>query len=108
MLARGDERAHQQQQGRLRDQLRHGDPVGNQPTALDDALFAGRSAVRSTTLDVAGMDSLNLAVARCDFDGKTAASASRVPLDRGCAMALAAARNVSRIDEGPRSPFASP
>ncbi|RYF35214.1 MAG: beta-ketoacyl-[acyl-carrier-protein] synthase family protein [Comamonadaceae bacterium] len=67
-------------------------PMGHTLAAFDDALFAGRSAVTALTLEVDGLEPIQLSVAACDFDDSEK-SASRLPLDRGTAMALAAARS---------------
>jgi 3-oxoacyl-[acyl-carrier-protein] synthase II len=67
-------------------------PLGHTVQAFDDALFAGRSAVRARTLELQGLDPITLSVAACEFDAAEVRSASRLPLDRGTAMALAAAR----------------
>jgi len=69
-------------------------PIGHTVEAFDDALFHGRSAVRAQALGIAGLDTAELAVAACDaFQADTVRSSSRLPLDRGTAMALAAARD---------------
>ncbi|MDQ0043343.1 beta-ketoacyl-[acyl-carrier-protein] synthase family protein [Variovorax boronicumulans] len=70
-------------------------PIGRTVEAFDDALFAGRSAVRAQTLEIKGMDPMSLAVAACDFDSNGVRSTSRLPLDRGTAMALAAAQDAA-------------
>lgn len=71
-------------------------PIGRTLDAFDDALFAGRSAVRAQTLEIKGMESVPVAVAAChDFDSNGVRSTSRLPLDRGTAMALAAARDAA-------------
>lgn len=67
-------------------------PLGHTLAAFDDALFAGRSAVTAYTLELAGLDPMLLAVAACEFDDSERSS-SRLPLDRGTAMAIAAARD---------------
>lgn len=66
-------------------------PPGNTLTAFDDALFAGRSAVQAFTLELPGSAPVPVPVARCNFDEASVRAASRLPLDRGSAMALAAA-----------------
>ena len=78
-------------------------PLGHTLAAFDDALFSGRSAVKAQTLDLPGLDPMVLAVAACDFDDSERSS-SRLPLDRGTAMAIAAARDAYRqagLDETP-------
>ena len=67
-------------------------PMGRMLADFDDALFAGRSAVVAQTHTVGSFDAMQLAVAPCDFDDSERSS-SRLPLDRGTAMALAAARD---------------
>ena len=66
-------------------------PLGQTVDAFDDALFNGRSAVRARTLRIKGLDPVELAVAACEFESAGVRSNSRLPLDRGTAMALAAA-----------------
>ncbi len=70
-------------------------PIGRTVEEFDDALFAGRSAVRAQTLEIKGMDTMELAVAACDFESNGVRSTSRLPLDRGTAMALAAAQDAA-------------
>ena len=55
-----------------------------------------RSAVRAQTLDLPGIELPPVAVASADFDAATEEAPSRLPLDRGTAMALAAARDAAR------------
>ncbi|MGJ7494796.1 beta-ketoacyl-[acyl-carrier-protein] synthase family protein [Variovorax sp. RT4R15] len=69
-------------------------PIGRTLADFDDALFNGRSAVRAHTLAVDGFDPVELAIAPCDFDASVRSS-SRLPLDRGTAMALAAAQDAA-------------
>ncbi len=70
-------------------------PLGHTLETFDDALFGGVSAIGPRTLSLDGMDTIELAVAACDFDASGVRSTSRLPLDRGCAMALAAARDAA-------------
>lgn len=70
-------------------------PIGRTVEAFDEALFAGQSAVRSHTLAIKGMEPVQLAVAACDFNSDGVRSTSRLPLDRGTAMALAAAQDAA-------------
>jgi len=70
-------------------------PLGCTAESFDDALFNGRSAVRARTLEIEGLDPSELAVAACDFDAAAVRSSSRLPLDRGTAMAVAAARDAA-------------
>ena len=70
-------------------------PIGRTVEAFDDALFAGRSAVRAQALKIKGMDTVQLAVAACEFDSNGVRSTSRLPLDRGTAMSLAAAQDAA-------------
>ena len=71
-------------------------PLGNDRLAFDDALFAGRSAVRAHAIDLPGIELPAVPVAAADFDAATVIAPSRVPLDRGTAMALAAAADAAR------------
>jgi len=66
-------------------------PIGNDLAAFDDALFAGRSAVQAHALDLPGLDVPPVPVAMAKFDAAAVIAPSRVPLDRGTAMALVAA-----------------
>ena len=66
-------------------------PIGNNLDSFDEALFAGRSAVRAHAFDLPGIDVPALPVAAAGFDAAGVIAPSRVPLDRGTAMALAAA-----------------
>jgi 3-oxoacyl-[acyl-carrier-protein] synthase II len=70
-------------------------PLGQEWASFDDALFAGRSALSSYTLALPGFPDQLLPVGRCDFDESALESATRVPLDRGSAMALVAGRNAA-------------
>ena len=74
-------------------------PIGCDLAAFDDALFAGRSAVRARSIDLPGIAVPLLPVAECAaeaFDAAGVAAPSRLPLDRGTAMALVAARDAAR------------
>jgi len=66
-------------------------PIGNDLAAFDGALFAGRSAVRAHALDLPGIELPAVPVAAAHFDAAAVIAPSRVPLDRGTAMALVAA-----------------
>jgi 3-oxoacyl-[acyl-carrier-protein] synthase II len=66
-------------------------PLGNDVAAFARALFAGRSAIRAQSLDLPGIDLAPAAVAPADFDAAAVVAPSRVPLDRGTAMAIRAA-----------------
>ncbi|MET3494034.1 beta-ketoacyl-[acyl-carrier-protein] synthase family protein [Variovorax boronicumulans] len=70
-------------------------PIGRTVQAFDEALFTGRSVVRAQTLAIEGMDPMSLAVAACDFESNGVRSTSRLPLDRGTAMALSAAEDAA-------------
>ena len=71
-------------------------PLGQTLDAFDDALFAGRSAVRAQSLDLPGIDLPPVPVASSDFDAAAVVAPSKVPLDRASAMALSAARDAAR------------
>jgi 3-oxoacyl-[acyl-carrier-protein] synthase II len=66
-------------------------PLGSRLASFEAALFAGRSAVRSEAFSVPGGDAGDVALARADFDAASVQAPSRLPLDRGSAMALSAA-----------------
>ncbi|VTU16040.1 beta-ketoacyl-[acyl-carrier-protein] synthase family protein [Variovorax sp. PBL-E5] len=70
-------------------------PLGRTAEAFDEALFEGRSAVERETLRLEGLDPMQLALARCDFDASATRSTSRLPLDRGTAMALCVAQDAA-------------
>ena len=71
-------------------------PIGNDLAAFDDAIFAGRSAVRAHALDLPGIELPAVPVAAAHFDAASVIAPSRVPLDRGTAMALVAADDAAR------------
>jgi 3-oxoacyl-[acyl-carrier-protein] synthase II len=78
-------------------------PLGNDLESFDAALLAGRSAVRARELDLPGIELPPVAVAPAAFDAATVVAPSGVPLDRGTAMALAAANaaaNAAGLDSG--------
>lgn len=86
-------------------------PIGCSLDAFDAALFAGRSAIRAHAVDLPGIAVPPVPVARCDLDAAGVSSLSRLPLDRGTAMALVAARDaasaaglVTAIDAGSVDP----
>src|SRR5215212_11362842 len=71
-------------------------PIGTGLGAFQDALFAGRSAVRAHVLDLPGLDVPPVPLAAADFDAAAVVAPSRVPLDRATAMALVAAEEAAR------------
>ena len=71
-------------------------PIGCDLESFDDALFAGRSALRPHRIELPGIDLPPVPVAPAPFDAAAVAAPSRVPLDRGTAMALAAAESAAR------------
>ncbi len=83
-------------------------PLGNTLPAFDAALFAGRSAVREVAFDLPGVDQGSVAMGRSDFETARVQAPSRLPLDRGSAMALAAADEAvaaARLALGSVDPF---
>jgi len=70
-------------------------PLGCSLAAFDEALFAGRSAVRAQALDLPGIALPPVPVASAAFDAGAVTAPSKVPLDRATAMALAAARDAA-------------
>ena len=70
-------------------------PLGRTAEDFDDALFNGRSAVHAHRLSISGLDTMDIPVASCDFDAAEVRGSSRLPLDRGTAMALAAAQDAA-------------
>jgi 3-oxoacyl-[acyl-carrier-protein] synthase II len=71
-------------------------PLGDTIDAFDAALFGGLSAVRAEALELPGADRVRVPLARCGFDDSTVRAPSKLPLDRGSAMALAAAEAACR------------
>ena len=71
-------------------------PLGHTLADFDASLFAGRSAVRAQLLELPGIALPPVPVASADFDAAAVLAPSGVPLDRGTAMALAAARDAAR------------
>jgi len=71
-------------------------PLGNDVATFASALFAGRSAIRAQALDLPGIELPPAAVAAAAFDADAVTAPSRVPLDRGTAMALHAAGAAAR------------
>jgi 3-oxoacyl-[acyl-carrier-protein] synthase II len=72
-------------------------PLGQELAAFDEALFAGRSALSAYTLSLPGFPDQLVPIGRCDFNESAVESATRVPLDRGSAMALVAGRNAAAL-----------
>lgn len=71
-------------------------PLGCDLDAFDSSLFTGRSAVRAQALELPGMERIEFATAACGaFDAAAMSGESRLPLDRGTAMALSAARDAA-------------
>ncbi len=71
-------------------------PLGQDIADFDDHLFGARSAVRAHAVAVPGLPTTQLAVATCTFDEAAQRAPSRLPMDRGTAMALAAAESAVR------------
>ena len=71
-------------------------PIGNDIASFDASLFGATSAVTARTLDLPGLALPPVPVAAARFDAEAEAAPSRVPLDRGTAMALSAARAAAR------------
>ena len=67
-------------------------PLGADAAGFEARLFAGRSAIEPFDLALAGNDPARVPVARSAFSEAGVLSPSRLPLDRGTAMALQAAR----------------
>jgi 3-oxoacyl-[acyl-carrier-protein] synthase II len=70
-------------------------PLGQTVAAFDEALFEGRPALSTYTLQLPGFPDQLVPAGRCDFNDAAVESATRVPLDRGSAMALVVARNAA-------------
>ena len=72
-------------------------PIGRSLESFDAALFAGRSALRAHAIELPGIALPPVPIAACaDFDAGSEIAPSRLPLDRGSALALAAARDAMR------------
>ncbi len=65
-------------------------PLGHDLLAFDAALFAGHSGVGPFSIELPGVDAATVAVARCAVDVCTVRTLSRLPADRGTALALLA------------------
>jgi 3-oxoacyl-(acyl-carrier-protein) synthase len=72
-------------------------PFGNDLAAFDEALCFARSAVRACRFELPGSPVVSIAAARCEFDEGGVPSPSRLPLDRGTAMALYAAESAMHM-----------
>ncbi len=73
-------------------------PIGCDLATFDASLFAGRSAVIAHAVDLPGIAVPPVPVARCEgraFDAASVVAPSRIPLDRGVALALTAARDAA-------------
>ncbi len=70
-------------------------PLGQDGALFDDALFSGRSALGPYTLVLPGFPDQLVPAGQCQFDETQVESATRVPLDRGSAMALVVARQAA-------------
>jgi 3-oxoacyl-[acyl-carrier-protein] synthase II len=70
-------------------------PIGCDIAAFDDALFGGRSAIEPFELRLPGSDPVRVPIARCRFDENATRTPSRVPADRGTAMALTSAASAA-------------
>lgn len=68
-------------------------PLGHDTERFDTQLFGGHSAVRAQPVALPGLPPAQLAAAACDFDDAAQRAPSRLPMDRGTAMALAAAES---------------
>ncbi len=82
-------------------------PLGNTLDDFDRALFEGRSALVEAEVVLPGQEPARLAVGRAGFDDTRLHSSSRLPLDRGSAMALAAAQQAfaaARLAPGDYAP----
>ena len=70
-------------------------PIGVGVAAFEEALFAGRSAVRAHRVDLPGLEIPLVPIAGADFDSAAVVAPSRLPLDRATAMALVAAEEAA-------------
>lgn len=71
-------------------------PIGCDVASFDRALFGGVSAIAPYRIELPGFDLPAVAVAAAEFDTAAVSTKSRLPLDRGTAMAMAAARDAAR------------
>lgn len=72
-------------------------PLGDDLASFEQALFEGRSAVQPETFELPGTGAFTVPVARSAFDAAGVSAPSKLPLDRGSAMALAAADAAVRM-----------
>jgi 3-oxoacyl-[acyl-carrier-protein] synthase II len=72
-------------------------PCGADLPAFATALFSGQSAVRAERIELPGTEPMRVALARSVFDAARVMAPSRVPLDRGSAMALVAAESAASM-----------
>ncbi len=70
-------------------------PIGNDLAGFDRALFAGLSAIAPHRIELPGFDLPALSIAVAPFAAAGVTAPSRLPLDRGTAMALAAAADAA-------------
>jgi 3-oxoacyl-[acyl-carrier-protein] synthase II len=70
--------------------------IGIGVEAFENAVFAGRSAVRAHIVELPGIEVPAVPIAAADFDATAVVAPSRLPLDRATAMALVAADEAAR------------
>lgn len=70
-------------------------PLGSSASAndFDKNLFSGVIGVQARAIELPSQPIVHVPIAPCDFDHSRVQSASKVPLDRGAAMALSAAKD---------------
>ena len=67
--------------------------LGTSLSELDDALAEQRSGVTAFALDIPGLDPAQVAIARANWEVGKLIAPSKVPMDRGTAMALTVAQH---------------
>ncbi|MDE1928634.1 MAG: beta-ketoacyl-[acyl-carrier-protein] synthase family protein, partial [Burkholderiales bacterium] len=70
-------------------------PLGNEFESFDAGLFGGRPALEVYAFELPGNDPFRVPVARCRFDEAALRTPSRLPPDRGTALALLCAESAA-------------
>ena len=74
-------------------------PLGNDKSSFDAQLFGGHRAVSAHLVELPGQEVYSVPVCICDVDTSAVKSPSKIPLDRGAALAIKAARS-ALLDAG--------
>jgi len=68
-------------------------PLGDDKSSFDSQLFGGHCAVTAQAVELPGQEAYSVPVCACEMDTSKIKSLSKIPLDRGTALALKAARS---------------